>query len=132
MGLISLPRLNRSGVYDFWEFMWEGKYQYKHLFFNILILRDLFSEIFSFFFFKFIFRNSILSIGLNTVYPLNLTTKPTLYFSKIWILRFQKWFIVVSYYYNLTYFFKKKSKRVSKNFKYKVFFKLSENYKFKF
>ena len=61
MGLTSLARINRSGVYDFWENFWETRYLYKHFLFNTHTIQNIYYEILSLFFFKYILSKSVIS-----------------------------------------------------------------------
>jgi len=132
MGLKSLAKINRSGVYDFWESSWDSKILYRDYVFQTHIFRKVFNELFSLFFFKYIFKVSYFGLGApysqSGGYKMNLL----LYFSKTWILKYQKWIILVVYYYNLSDYLRKKSKIGSSTYQYHLFYKTPKNYNFKF
>lgn len=132
MGLKSLAKINRSGIYDFWENSWDSKILYKDYFFYNHVLRKLFNELFSLFFFKYLFKVTTLGSGLPYSHSGGLKMTPLLYFSKTWILKYQNWVVLVVYYYNLSYYLKKKSKNFSQIHQYNVFYKTPKNYNFKF
>jgi hypothetical protein len=132
MGLKSLSKMNRSGVYDFWENSWESKILYKNYFFQIRTLQTLFGEIFNFFFFKYLFFMRMSKLGYTKNYKFESKIKLTLYFSRLWVLKYHNWLVLVVYYYNLNFYIKKKDKVVQTTAQYKSIFKLYGNYKFKF
>lgn len=41
MGLTSLARLNRSGIYDYWDDSWNTNSLYKQYFFSIIVIKVL-------------------------------------------------------------------------------------------
>jgi len=128
MGLISLSQMNRSGQYDFWEDGWDSKYLYKHLLFNSLIFKDIFYELLNFFFFKYIFYTKFSTVGYNNLFKLTLKITPLIYFSKVWVLKYQNWFILVIYYYNLSNYFKRRNKNLQRIFSYRGILKSQKNY----
>jgi len=132
MGLTSLAQINRSGVYDFWDSVWDTKYLYKHLTYNTFIFKDIFNEILSFFFFKYLFNRKVGNLGYNSVVKFEFKLNPVVYFSKIWILRYQSWFVLIMYYYNLSNYFKKKNRNFNKIYKYQNFFRVYKNYNYEF
>ena len=132
MGLTSLSQLNRSGVYDYWENQWEGGYTYKNFLYTTFLLRDLFHEVFNFFFFKFLFKQTQTSLGYSKLYFRGVKTIPTIYFSKLWVIRYQNWLILLIYSYNLNLSLKKKEKSIATTYKYNMPFRLYKNYNFKF
>ena len=132
MGLKSLPKINRSGVYDFWENSWESNILYRNYYFQIYSLQILFGEIFNFFFFKYLFFLRFSKLGYLDTYRFELKVKLILYFSKLWVLKYQNWLVLVVYYYNLNFSTKKKNKTIFHTLQYKSIFKLYRNYKFKF
>jgi len=132
MGLKSLSKMNRLGVYDFWENSWESKILYKNYFFQIYTLQTLFSEIFNLFFFKYLFFLRFSKLGFKSYLKLELKAKLILYFSRLWVLKYQNWLVLVFYYYNLNFYLKKKEKVQQITPKYQSIFKLYHNYKFKF
>lgn len=132
MGLTSLSQLNRSGIYDFWENQWEAKYIYKNLLYGTFILRDLFYEIFNSLFFKFLFKSTHSSLGYSRFYLKGMKIMPVIYFSKLWVIRYQGWLVLLLYSYNLNLSLKKKEKLSLTPHRYKFQSKLYKNYNFKF
>jgi len=132
MGLTSLARINRSGVYDFWENFWETKYLYKYFLFNTHTIQNIYSEILSLFFFKYIFKNSPSGLGYTGLYFIDIKYKLPIYFSKVWVLRYQNWFIIISYYLNINLYLNKRGKLGTNNLKQKNFLKNFKNYNYNF
>jgi len=132
MGLKSLAKTNRSGVYDFWENSWDSKILYRDYLFQTHIFKKIFTELFSLFFFQYLFKLSYFGLGLPYSQGSSYKMTPLLYFSKTWILRYQKWVILVVYYYNLSYYLRKKSRTNSTTYQYNLFYKTPKNYNFKF
>lgn len=132
MGLKSLSKLNRSGVYDFWENSWESKLLYKNYFFQIYTLQTLFSEIFNLYFFKYLFYFRSLAIGSRGAFKFELKINPILYFSRFWVLKYQGWLVLVIYYYDLNFYLKKRDKLHQITTQYQSIFKLYRSYRFKF
>jgi hypothetical protein len=46
MGLISLPLLNRVGVYQYWDGSWDSNFLYRRYFFYVLFFNKFLSVIF--------------------------------------------------------------------------------------
>jgi len=132
MGLKSLSKMNRLGVYDFWENSWESKILYKNYFFQIHTLQLLFSEIFTLFFFKYMFFLRFSKLGFKNFIKFELRVKPILYFSRLWVLKYQNWLVLIIYYYNLNFYLKKREKIQQITLQYQSIFKVYRNYKFKF
>jgi len=132
MGLKSLSRLNRSGVYDFWENMWESKVLYKNYFSQIYTLQVLFNEVFNFYFFKYLFFLKFSKLGYKNIFNLEYRNKINLYFSRLWVLKYQNWLVLIIYYYNLNFYLKKKDKNVQNLPQYQSNFKIYRSYRFKF
>jgi len=132
MGLKSLAKVNRSGVYDFWENLWGSNTLYRNYLYHTKTLPVIFSELFSFFFFKYLFKRKKVGLGYLSSFKTEFKIPLILYFSKIWVLRYQNWVVLVVYYYNLTPFFRKRGKILNTSHRYNFFFKTSKNYNFKF
>jgi len=119
LGRISLPLLNRSGNFLFWNSVWDDKHNYsknlkEDIFIKMcipLIFRTRFSKKFISFLKKYhlkeseIIQNDILNF--TTVDYKNLCSfysrknkKIDIYFSKVWILKYQGWVIVYFFYYS--------------------------------
>jgi len=132
VGLKSLSQINRSGVFNFWESIWESRYSYNSILFSNKILQNIFYEFFTLFFFKYVFKKNKDSGGYLNHFNLVIGLHPLIYFSKIWVLRYQGWFIIVVYYFNLKFTFKKKTKSLLSSYQYNSFFKIRMNYNYKF
>jgi len=132
MGLKSLSKINRSGIYDFWENLWESRVLYNNYFFQIYTLQVLFNEIFNLLFFKYLFYITTPKLGLRGNFKLELKVKTILYFSRLWVLKYQNWFILITYYYNFNNYLKKRDKIFQNKLNYQSIFKLYKNYKFQF
>jgi len=113
MGQISIPASNKSGYSMFWNSMWDSKHNY-----SIFLKQDIFIKsslllFFSdyssdklFFFLKFNSRNKFKKYKLNNVknkkklnfnsyyHFLRNTNNNDIFFSKIWLLRYQSWVII--------------------------------------
>lgn len=132
MGLKSLAKINRSGLYDFWENSWDSNNLYQNYFSYTTSLQIIFNEIFNFFFLKYLFKNRYKSEGYTNFFKITEWIELNLYFSKIWVLKYHKWFVIIIYYYNITPYLKKKNKISLTNYNYTFFSKFYKNYNFKF
>lgn len=128
MGQISIPSANKSGYSMFWNSMWDSKHNY-----NIFLKQDVFIKsslilFFSdyssdklFFFLKNISRNNFKQykiinfknnkkINFNSYYKfLRKTNNNDIFFSKLWVLRYQSWIIL-----NISIFFFSKKENLKK------------------
>jgi hypothetical protein len=119
MGQISIPASNKSGYSMFWNSMWDSKHNY-----NVFLKQDIFIKsslilFFSdysydklFFFLKFDSRNKFKKfkihsirnkkkINFNSYYNfIRNNNKNDIFFSKLWLLRYQSWVIL-----NISIFF---------------------------
>jgi hypothetical protein len=113
MGQISIPASNKSGYSMFWNSMWDSKHNY-----NVFLKQDIFIKsslilFFSdyssdklFFFLKFDSRNKFKKfkihsirnkkkINFNSYYNfIRNNNKNDIFFSKLWLLRYQSWVIL--------------------------------------
>lgn len=114
MGQISIPASNKSGYSMFWNSMWDSKHNY-----NIFLKQDVFIKsslvlFFSdyssdklFFFLKFDSRNKFKKYRINNIknkrklnfnlyykYIRSIGNNNDIFFSKLWILRYQSWVIL--------------------------------------
>jgi hypothetical protein len=114
MGQISIPAANKSGYSMFWNSMWDSKHNY-----NIFLKQDIFiksslilflndyssDKLFFFlksdskkFFNKYLISDLKLkkNINFNSYYNFirNLDNNNDLFFSKLWLLRYQSWVIL--------------------------------------
>lgn len=113
MGQISIPASNKSGYSMFWNSMWDSKHNY-----NVFLKQDIFIKsslilFFSdyssdklFFFLKFDSRNKFKKfkihsirnkkkINFNSYYNfIRNNNKNDIFFSKLWLLRYQAWVIL--------------------------------------
>lgn len=113
MGQISIPASNKSGYSMFWNSMWDSKHNY-----NVFLKQDIFIKsslilFFSdyssdklFFFLKFDSKNKFKKfkihsirnkkkINFNSYYNfIRNNNKNDIFFSKLWLLRYQSWVIL--------------------------------------
>lgn len=114
MGQISIPAANKSGYSMFWNSMWDSKHNY-----NIFLKQDIFiksslilflndySSDKLFFFLKLesrqVFNKYLINdlkikknLNFNSYYNFirNLDNNNDLFFSKLWLLRYQSWVIL--------------------------------------
>jgi hypothetical protein len=114
MGQISIPASNKSGYSMFWNSMWDSKHNY-----NVFLKQDIFIKsslilFFSdyssdklFFFLKFNSRNKFKKYRINNVknkkkfnfnlyykFIRNVGNNNDIFFSKLWLLRYQSWVIL--------------------------------------
>jgi len=114
MGQISIPAANKSGYSMFWNSMWDSKHNYsvflkQDIFIKstlILFLNDYSSD--KLFFFlklesRFVFKKYLISglklkknINFNSYYNFvrNLNNNNDLFFSKLWLIRYQSWVVL--------------------------------------
>jgi hypothetical protein len=114
MGQISVPASNKSGYSMFWNSMWDSKHNY-----NVFLKQDIFIKsslilFFSdyssdklFFFLKLNSRNKFKNFKINNVrnkkkfnfntyynFIRNTSNKNDIFFSKLWLLRYQSWVVL--------------------------------------
>lgn len=98
MGLISLPLVNKIQDSNYWSNVWDSKLLYKKYLFLSLFLNKFFNIIFSDYSLN-ILINCFISLNLKKGYLTNINLKNNFLKSyllgKIWILKYQKWFIIV-------------------------------------
>jgi len=98
MGLISLPLVNKIQDSNYWANTWDSKLLYKKYLFLSLFLNKFFNIIFSDYSLN-ILVSYIISINLKKGYLTNSNLKNNFLRSyllgKVWILKYQKWFIIV-------------------------------------
>jgi len=103
MGLTSLSRLNRSGVYDYWEDSWFTEKTYKQHLFKTVVIKYLINEILSGFFFNILKKKNNTNLGFFQNQSVNFKSLFVLYFSKVWVLKYQNWVIILIYFFKLNY-----------------------------
>lgn len=102
MGLTSLSCLNRAGVYNYWDDSWSSLKLYNRYYSGNFFLKVLIVELLGGSFFNTIFLKNKKTLGYLGKYKLiNSYSYKNIYFGKIWYLKFQKWLIIVVYYYDL-------------------------------
>lgn len=101
MGLVSLPYLNRVGVYTYWNNIWDNVCNYRvYLFFEIYLnyfFYNLLNDLTFNYIFKFIFKNSKKNFygylsSLKNVD--NIDFLIYFYLGRIWIFVYQGWYIL--------------------------------------
>ena len=118
MGLVSLPFLNKIQDSNYWSNVWDSKIMYKKYLFLSLFLNKFFNIIFSDYSLN-ILISYIMNLNLKKGYLLNTYIKNKFFknylIGKIWILKYQKWFVIILKIFSLNtniknLFNKKKSK----------------------
>lgn len=133
MAQTSLPILNRSGIFSYWNSMWDSQFNYPYYltrfnFLDLFFLKFFKGSLFTFNFIKlkhddmnkkiFFFKNfkkktKISNFNKNTKnYLLNS--------SKLWILKFNNWLILSIYLFDSSFKLKKKKKKINIKLKKKV------------
>jgi len=103
MGLKSLPIFNKVGTYDYWEDSWSSCYNYKHYYFKIFFLKKIIIEVLSGVFFNQVFFKNFYEIGVINYYKQkNINLLKCFYFTRIWCLKYHRWLIFLTYYFNLS------------------------------
>ena len=130
MGQTSLPFLNRSGIFSFWNSTWDSKYLYPYFLIKFKYLELLFFKFFKkkLFAIKFLnfnekvrgsvyyFKNFRLKIN-QTLFKKSIF-KSYLCISKLWILKFGSWLIFSIYLYDTGWNFTSLVKKnIKKNIK---------------
>jgi hypothetical protein len=124
MGLISMPFLNRVGIYSYWNSIWNKNFNYSYF-----LHFDFFLKNFFFFFFENLvfslllkfFNNKLLKYkrGFLKHFSTNLNIMYNVYLGKIWFFMFHNYIIIkVSLYVSNTI-------NKNTNIKYMNFLKLS-------
>ena len=122
MGQTSLPVLNRSGYYSFWDKSWDNQFKYQSFLIKFLYLESFFLKFFK----SRFFLKKLLILKKNRQKKIyffkNFAAKPIknlkkglsklnaqVCTSKIWILKYQNWLVLSMYIYFPSVRFKKKS-----------------------
>lgn len=101
MGLVSLPFLNRAGVYAYWGNVWDSVFNYRNYYFFEIFINFFFYRFFQDLTFNFLFKffqvNKYKSKSgyLNYVrgvssFDLSIYS----YLGKIWLFLYQGWYII--------------------------------------
>lgn len=135
MGLVSLPVLNKVSNSNYWNNLWDSSLLFKKYFYLSLFINKFFNLIFLDYSLKII-NKIVLKKQLNKGYyidnSLNKKLIKNFIIGKIWILKYQKWYII-----NLRLFTLKSINKKQKNYKLKYkenffFYKyLKENVNYK-
>lgn len=141
MGLTSLSCLNRAGTYTYWDDSWDSIKLYRRYYYNNFFFRLLIADIFSGSFFNLIYNNKLRIPGYFSKYRVVYSySYKNIFFGKIWFIKYQGWYIIILYYYNLK-FIKKVKKRfkliktkniINKKFKYSYYLNIRKNFNFNF
>jgi len=131
MGLISLPSLNRVGIYTYWNSVWDKSINYQvYLYFN------LFLNLFFFLFFDDLTFNFLVNFinkkakiykkGYLNFFKKNLNYEKLVYvyLGKIWIFMYQNWIVIKIIFFSPTKDIKKSiNKKLNILKLYKIFLK---------
>lgn len=98
MGLVSLPILNKVQDYSYWNNLWDSTDIYKRYFYLVLFINKYFNLLFLDYtlnFINFFIKNLKNLKGYD--YNLNLKKKiiQKFFIGKLWILKYQNWFLVI-------------------------------------
>lgn len=101
MGLVSLPFLNRVGVYTYWNNVWDNTFNYRNFYFFELYINFFFYRFFEDLTFNYLFkffssRKHISKSGYLNVFKSSAAFDlgVFLYLGKIWIFFYQDWYIL--------------------------------------
>lgn len=98
MGLISLPYLNKIQDSNYWNNVWDSKLLYKKYLYLSLFLNKYLSIIFSDYSLNILIKH-IININFKKGYLLNSSLKKNFFknyiLGKIWILKYQNWYIII-------------------------------------
>ena len=152
MGRVSMPIMNKTGYSMYWNSMWDDKLNYSrslkddifikefiYLFFQgnntFMFFLDLknYENKFNFLKKKYNFqvkkvpKKNAIGAEIGKKYAVKKKAKFRPYLSKVWVLKYQTWLVIYfySYTFNLSIFYKKKSK---KSKKYRKYFNLILHY----
>ena len=102
MGLISLPLLNRVGVYQYWDGLWDSNFLYRRYFFYTLFFNKFLNIIFDNIIFNIFLKKLSLKKYKKGVLLSNYSYKNLVglnYFGRLNIYMYQDWLILISYIY---------------------------------
>jgi len=98
MGLISLSYLNKVQDFNYWNNVWDSKLLYKRYLYLSLFLNKYFNLLFSDYSLNILMRY-LIELNIKKGYLLNTSFKKnifkTYFLGKIWILKYQKWYVIV-------------------------------------
>ncbi len=101
MGLVSLPFLNRVGVYTYWNSVWDSAFNYRTFYFFELSINLFFYRFFEDLTFNFLFKffnagNKRKQAGYLNYFKgsSSIDMAAYLYLGKIWIFMYQNWYIL--------------------------------------
>lgn len=125
MGQSSLPIGNKLGVSMRWDASYDNLINFKKQFLFDVFLKKFFDYIFEdkliFFFFKFFFKKNLNFFFFSNFFKLK-KKRVISYLSKIWVLKYQGWYVVSFYLYVPKVFLKKnlslKQLKTSNNFSF--------------
>ncbi len=101
MGLVSLPFLNRVGVYTYWNSVWDSEFNYRTFYFFELYINSFFYRFFEDLTFNFLFKFLNCKKKSKQLGYLNYFKSTAafdfaiyIYLGKIWIFMYQNWYIL--------------------------------------
>ncbi len=104
MGLISLPLLNRVGVYQYWDGSWDSNFLYRRYFFYVLFFNKFLSVIFDNIVFNIFIKMLSLKKYKKGVLSSNYSYKNVVnlnYLGRVNIYIYQGWLVIVCFVYTL-------------------------------
>jgi hypothetical protein len=136
MGLISLSYLNKIQSFNYWNNVWDSKILYKKYLFLSLFLNKYFNLLFSDYSLNILMRY-IIELNFKKGYLLNYYFKKNLFsnyfLGKIWILKYQKSYLIIIKLFSLSNKVLKLKKKNKKWFSYNKNLNLNKifkNYKY--
>ena len=135
MGLKSLPYVNKLQDFNYWLYMWDSTLLYKNYLYLSLFLNKFFNILFNDYSLnKLIYH--IININFKKGFLLNYQKINVLFkyiLGKIWIFKYQNWYVVIIKIFNLNGNIKKLNyKKFNSWNSYVKKIKFNKNYKFNF
>lgn len=124
MGLISLPVLNKISNSNYWNNIWDSSQLFKRYFYLSLFINKFFNLLFldySLYLINTIILKKQIKKGYFIENKISKKINKNILLGKIWILKYQKWFIISVKLFS-TKIIKKKKKLVRLKYKEKLFF----------
>jgi len=122
MGLISLPVLNKISNSNYWNSIWDSQNLFKKYFYLSLFLNKYFNLLFLDYSLNII-NKIVMKTKFKRGYYLNSNLKKKIlknfFLGKVWILKYQKWYLIIIKLFNTNILKKKRVNSFSRNKKWK-------------
>ena len=150
MGRVSMPIMNKTGYSMYWSSMWDEKLNYSRSLFDDIFLKEFTHLLFENSNFMIhtdlkMFKKKLKKLKIKYGFPYKYVLKKniignpigyrvkkkrhkyTKYFSKVWILKYQTWVVILFYAYNfrLSIFYRRK---IRKSIMYRKYYDLVKIY----